>query len=158
MRINNGALRRKLANLNIDARRDISMTLLILLLTGSSQAAIFRSVDANGVNTFSDKPCSPILPPPSDEGAAGASRRTDNAPAPLSAAARAREAKGFQILQSLPLASASASDAVHAQKLVDLVAPDLVKQLDAANSAWTPQHPRRHAVLEFVESDLRKDA
>jgi hypothetical protein len=71
---------------------------------------------------------------------------------------RAKEAKAFQILQSLPLASASASDTVHAQRLVEQVAPDLVKQLDAANPAWTPQHPRWHSVLEFVESDLRKDA
>jgi hypothetical protein len=158
MRINNGALRGTMVDLNIITRRGISTTLLILLFTGSSQAAIFRCVDANGMNTFSDKPCSPILPTPSDEVVAAGSHRADNAPAPSSAVERAREAKAFQILQSLPLASASASDALHAQSLVDLVAPDLVKQLDAANPAWTPQHPRWHAVLEFVESDLRKNA
>jgi hypothetical protein len=40
---------------------------------------------------------------------------------------------------------------------VDMIAPDLVKQLDAANPAWTPQQPKWHPVLEFVKADLRKD-
>jgi hypothetical protein len=40
---------------------------------------------------------------------------------------------------------------------VDLIAPGLVKQLDPANPAWTPQQPKWHSVLEFVKADLRKD-
>jgi hypothetical protein len=46
---------------------------------------------------------------------------------------------------------------LRAQRAVDLVAPDLVKQIDPANPAWTPQHPKWHIVLDFVKSDLRKD-
>lgn len=38
-----------------------------------------------------------------------------------------------------------------------MIAPDLVKQLDAANPAWTAQQPKWHPVLEFVKADLRKD-
>ncbi len=158
MRNKNGVLRRALVNPIRHVPQGVAAVLGIVILAGSSQATIFRCVDSNGTNTFSDKPCGPMLPPTTDEGAAAGKHPTANAPAPPDPAERARETKASQILQLLPLASASESDAVHAQRMVDLVAPDLVKQLDPANPAWTPQQPRWHQVLEFIKSDMRKDA
>jgi hypothetical protein len=109
-------------------------------------------VDANGTNTYSDKPCAPAPPPTNEEDLAAGARRT---PAPANALDRPRDVKAAQILQRLT--SSPESDPATAQRTVDLIAPGLVKQLDPANPAWTPQQPKWHTVLEFVKADLRKD-
>ena len=154
MHINNKRFRRVLVHLHTGVRVGVSTTLVTLLLTRSSEATIYRCVDANGSNTYSDKPCAPAPPPTTSEGVAAATRR---APAPANTADRQRDAKAGQILQMLRLTSSPESDPSTAQRTVDLIAPGLVKQLDPANPAWTPQQPKWHAVLEFVKADLRKD-
>ena len=154
MHINNSGLWRALVHLHIGARLCVSATLATLFLTGSGQAAIYRCVDANGTNTYSDKPCAPAMPPTSNDDVAAAAHR---APAPANAVDPGRDAKAGQILQLLRLTSWSDSDQATAQRTVDLIAPDLVKQLDPANPAWTPQQPKWQSVLEFVKADLRKD-
>jgi hypothetical protein len=158
MHLKNCFLWHSLISLNGPARRVVSTALVVFILTGSSQAAIFRCVDANGTNTYSDKPCSPTLPPDTEQGAAPGVHRIEKVSASPAAVDPAKEARAAQILQALQLTFAPGTEAAHAQRTIDLVAPDLVKQLDPANPAWTPQHPKWHVVLEFVKSDLRKDA
>jgi Domain of unknown function (DUF4124) len=153
MHINNSELWRALDHLYTGVRFGVSTALVTIVLSGSSQAAIYRCVDANGTNVYSDKPCAPSLPA-ADEDAAARAHRTA---APANPAERAMDAKAGQILQLLRLTSSPESDSAAAQRTVDLIAPDLVKQLDPANPAWTPQQPKWHTVLEFVKADLRKD-
>jgi hypothetical protein len=154
MHINTSGLWRALVHLGTGVRFTISTTLVTLILTGTGRAAIYRCVDANGTNTYSDKPCAPALPTTTTQDVdAGAHR----AQASANAVDRAREAKAAQILQLLRVTSSPDSDPAAAQRTVDLIAPDLVKQLDPSNPAWTPQQPKWHTVLEFVKADLRKD-
>jgi Domain of unknown function (DUF4124) len=152
MHVHNSGLWRALVHLHTGVRLGVSTALVALLLTRSSEAAIYRCVDANGTNTYSDKPCAPALPPANEEDLAPGAHR---APAPANAADRPRDVKAAQILQRLT--SSPESDPATAQRTVDLIAPGLVKQLDPANPAWTPQQPKWHTVLEFVKADLRKD-
>jgi hypothetical protein len=154
MHINRSGLRRALVHFYTGVRFGVSTALATVVLTGSSQAAIFRCVDADGTNTYSDKPCAPSPPPATDEDAAA---RAHRAQAPANPVDRAMDAKAGQILQLLRLTSSPESESATAQRTVDLIAPDLVKQLDPANPAWTPQQPKWHTVLEFVKADLRKD-
>jgi hypothetical protein len=156
MQFNDRLPGRIMSDFGCRVRRAACTAMATFVLTGSSQAAIFRCVDANGTNTYSDKPCSPM--PPEEHSPAPPVHRNDKDPAPAAAVDPAREAKASQILQALQLTSAPGTEAAHAQRTVDLVASDLVKQLDAANPAWTPQHPKWHMVLEFVKADLQKDA
>jgi hypothetical protein len=129
----------------------------VMLLAANSHAAIFRCVDASGANTYSDKPCaSPEPSAPVGGNPTAAKRGEDKVPAP-SAVDSIQEAKAAKILQALQLTSAPGTEGARALRTVNLIAPDLVKQLDPANPAWTPQHPKWHVVLEFVKSDLRKD-
>ena len=126
-----------------------------VLLVGNSHATIFRCVDANGANTYSDKPCtSPEPAAPVQDAAAAKHLEKAAAPEP---AESPREAKASKILQALQLTSAPGTEGARALRTVNLIAPDLVKQLDPANPAWTPQHPKWHVVLDFVKADLRKD-
>jgi hypothetical protein len=154
MHINSSGLRRALVHLHTEVRFGVSAALVTIVLTGSSQAAIYRCVDSGGTHTYSDKPCAPSLPPTTD---ADVTATTHRGPAPANPVDRAMDGKAGQILQLLRLTSSPESDSATAQRTVDLIAPDLVKQLDPANPAWTPQQPRWHTVLEFVKADLRKD-
>jgi len=154
MHINNCGRGRALSHLHAGVRFGVSATLVTFLLAGSSQAAIYRCVESDGTNTYSDKPCAPPLPATTDQDAAADARRTSTPANPVD---RTEDTKAAQILQLLRLTSSPESDSATAQRTVDLIAPDLVKQLDPANPAWTPQQPKWHTVLEFVKADLRKD-
>jgi hypothetical protein len=134
------------------ARLGIYSTLSVFILTASGEAAVFRCVDANGSNTYSDKPCAPVQQLSGPQSTTGENRAAGHADA-----VDPKDKKAAHILEELRLISAQDSDAASSQKTIDLIAPDLVKALDAANPAWTPQQPKWHAVLEFVKSDLRKD-
>jgi hypothetical protein len=127
-----------------------------MLLVANSHAAIFRCVDASGANTYSDKPCASPEPSAPAAGNPTAKHGEEKVPAPV-AIDSAHEAKAAKILQALQLTSAPGTEGARALRTINLIAPDLVKQLDPANPAWTPQHPKWHVVLEFVKSDLRKD-
>jgi hypothetical protein len=127
-----------------------------MLLAANSHAAIFRCVDANGANTYSDKPCTSPEPSASVQSATMAKHGADKVAATVPVDS-SQEVKASKILQALQLTSAPGTEGARAQRTINLIAPDLVKQLDPANPAWTPQHPKWYVVLEFVKSDLRKD-
>jgi hypothetical protein len=131
--------------------------LLGLLIAGVSHAGVFRCVDANGVNTFSDKPCAPTNPGPAPEDPAAARHTT--APVSPSVDSRtlsAKEQKARQILLKLHITVDSLNSESN-ENMVEGVAPDLVKHLDPTNDRWNPTHARWHSVLEFVKADLHKD-
>jgi hypothetical protein len=130
----------------------IYTVLTALVAAGSAQAAIFRCVDSNGANTYSDKPCAPAPQP-----TGGAPANEDNRAAGHVTPADPKETRAVRILEVLKLISSQDSDAASSQRTVDLIAPDLVKALDPANPAWTAQQPKWRSVLEFVKADLRRD-
>jgi hypothetical protein len=127
--------------------------LIVLSASPMTDAAIFRCVDANGVNTFSDRTCD-TKKDVDAVAAAGESRGGSDtfAHRPDSA----REKIAAQILELLRIAPAEPETPVM-RRTVDDAAPDLVKGLDPDNANWTPANGRWHMVSEFVKSDLRKD-
>jgi hypothetical protein len=141
------------------------LAILCSLLSINSNANVFRCVDQNGVSTYSDEPCAPKSPPPAAaEGTpakdSGGQTRRGEPPivAPVeSRALTPRELKARQILVMLRLTLDSGVGVEANQRIVDMVAPDLVKHLDPTNGNWNPQNGRWHSVLEFVKADLRKD-
>jgi uncharacterized protein DUF4124 len=115
-----------------------------------ADATVFRCVDVNGANTYSDRPCAPPeadRPEQADAtGTGGAARTADGA----------KVKKAARVLDLLRIAPAEPETFV-LQRTVDDAAPDLVKALDPDNAVWTPANPKWHSVLEFVKGDLRQD-
>jgi hypothetical protein len=139
------------------AHRAGLVLLLGLLLAGSSQAGVFRCVDANGVNTFSDKPCAPTnLGPAAEDPTAPRHPAAATSPPTDNRTLSAKEQKARQLLLKLHITVDSLNSESN-ESIVDTVAPDLVKHLDPTNDRWGPTHGRWHSVLEFVMGDLRKD-
>jgi hypothetical protein len=132
------------------------------MLAVAGHAAVFRCVDSNGVSTYSDRPCaSPAAPAPAPSGpsaqdSAAAAPRAEKAPLE-NRAQTPKELKARQILLVLRLTPDSSAGSGEIERVVDVVAPDLVKHLDPSNAAWNPQNGRWHTMLEFVKTDLRKD-
>jgi hypothetical protein len=111
---------------------------------------MFRCVDANGANTYSDRPCA------SNEGERpGQSGAADSAgPAqPLNSPKTRKAARILDLLRIAP----SEPEGFVLQRTVDDAAPDLVLALDPDNVTWTPANGKWHSVLEFVKADLRRD-
>jgi Domain of unknown function (DUF4124) len=140
---------------------------LCVLSTITANAAVFRCVDSNGVNTYSDKPCSPTSPPPDSQAAEGTqdplvatrhpSAAAPPAPPAVDHALSSKEAKARRILELLHFTVEFAATSSSEQRAIDMVAPNLVKSLDPTNATWNPQNGRWHYMLEFVKSDLRQD-
>ena len=128
----------------------LSMAIACAYLGVRADAAVFRCVDVNGSNTYSDRPCAPPdggQAGQSDPSAAGATTRTVDS---------AKVKKAARVLDLLRIAPAEPETFV-LQRTVDDAAPDLVKALDPDNAVWTPANPKWHSVLEFVKADLRQD-
>jgi hypothetical protein len=129
----------------------VSATLACLLLSAGTcvRAAVFRCVDANGGNSYSDRPCAPLeSEPPSQHstGPADSAQRPDDP----------KFKKAARVLDLYRIAPAEPETLV-LQRTVDDAAPDLVQALDPDNAAWTPANAKWHSVLEFVKADLRGD-
>jgi hypothetical protein len=125
-----------------------SLFMAALLCMGSAvHAAVFRCVDANGSNTYSDRPCAPADAGPKTDGSPPVG------PAPSDGAKIKKAARILDLLRIAP----SEPESLVLQRTVDDAAPDLVKALDPDNGVWTPANARWHSVLEFVKSDLRHD-
>jgi len=123
----------------------------IALCAGPSVgAAVFRCVDANGANTYADRPCAPNES--ENEGQARASASSDSEPQ-LSGAKSKKAARILDLLHIAP----SEPETFLLQRTVDDAAPDLVQALDPDNARWTPANAKWHTVLEFVKADLRRD-
>jgi hypothetical protein len=116
----------------------------------SVRAAVFRCVDANGVNTYADRPCAPNES--EHQGQARAAASSDSEPQLNSAKTK----KAGRILDLLRVAP-SEPETFLLQRTVDDAAPDLVQALDPDNARWTPANAKWHSVLEFVKADLRRD-
>jgi Domain of unknown function (DUF4124) len=134
------------------ARWVLSAALVCLALCESSsvRAAVFRCVDANGVNTYADRPCVPNESEKQRQAHATAS--SDSEPQINSAKIK----KAARILDLLRIAP-SEPETFLLQRTVDDAAPDLVQALDPDNAKWTPANAKWHSVLEFVKADLRRD-
>jgi len=134
------------------ARRVLGAALICLALCAGSyvRAAVFRCVDANGVNTYGDRPCVPDKNENQGQARVGASfdleRQLDSA----------KTKKAARILDLLRIAP-SEPETFLLQRTVDDAAPDLVQALDPDNARWTPANSKWHSVLEFVKADLRRD-
>jgi hypothetical protein len=133
-------------------RRVLGAALISLALCGGSaaRAAVYRCVEANGVHTYSDRPCAPNES--ENQGQARAAASSDSDPQINSAKTK----KAARILDLIRIAS-SEPEAFLLQRTVDDAAPDLVQALDPDNSSWTPANAKWHSVLEFVKADLRRD-
>jgi len=140
---------------------------LLLTLSTSAPAAVYRCIDADGTSTFSDRACEPKRsnePKPSDSppgatgtaGANGASGALGAEPAASHHPDGLREKKAAHILDVLRIAP-SEPEMMLLRRTVDDAAPDLVKALDPDNGNWTPANYRWHMVSEFVKTDLRRD-
>jgi hypothetical protein len=131
-------------------RRVLGAALIcVALYAGSSvRAAVFRCVDANGVNTYADRPCEPN--DSKNQGQARAAASSDSEPN------SAKTKKAAKILELLRIAP-SEPETFLLQRTVDDAAPDLVQALDPDNARWTPANAKWHSVLEFVKADLRRD-
>lgn len=113
-------------------------------------AAVYRCVDANGVNTYADRPC----PPNKSENQAQPSAAVlSDSELQLSSAKAKKAARILDLLRIAP----SEPETFLLQRTVDDAAPDLVQALDPDNARWTPANARWHSVLEFVKADLRRD-
>ncbi len=124
----------------------------LAICAGSSvRAAVFQCVDANGVNTYSDRPCAPN----ESENLGQARAAASSNPEPLLNSAKTK--KAARVLDLLRIAP-SEPEAFLLQRTVDDAAPDLVQALDPDNVRWTPANAKWHSVLEFVKADLRRDA
>jgi uncharacterized protein DUF4124 len=133
-------------------RRVLGAALICLALCAGSfvRAAVFQCVDANGVNTYTDRPCEPNES--ERQGQARAAASSDSQPQLNSAKAK----KAARILDLLRVAP-SEPETFLLQRTVDDAAPDLVQALDPDNARWTPANAKWHSVLEFVKADLRRD-
>lgn len=133
--------------------RRVSGTALIYLAlcAGSTvHAAVFRCVDANGVNTYADRPC----PPNKSENQAQAhAAASSDSELQLNSAKTKKAARILDLLRIAP----SEPETFLLQRTVDDAAPDLVQALDPDNARWTPANAKWHSVLEFVKADLRRD-
>jgi hypothetical protein len=128
-----------------------SALICFALCAGSSvRAAVFRCVDANGANTYADRPCAPNKS--EDQGQAGAAASSDSQLQLNSGKAK----KAARILDLLRIAQ-SEPETFLLQRTVDDAAPDLVQALDPDNARWSPANGKWHTVLEFVKADLRRD-
>ena len=114
------------------------------------RAAVFRCVEANGANTYSDRPCAPQESESQGRARAAASSVAE----PQLNSAKTK--KAAQILDLLRIAP-SEPETFLLQRTIDDAAPDLVQALDPDNASWTPANPKWHSVLEFVKADLRRD-
>lgn len=134
--------------------RSTALACALLSLNAAAPAAIFRCVDANGINTYSDRTCDsktgPDTPPPSAASASGGSETYANRPD------SEREKKAARILELLHITPVEPETLV-LRRTVDDAAPDLVKALDPDNDRWTPANGRWYSVSEFVKADLRRD-
>jgi hypothetical protein len=133
-------------------RRVLGAALIcVALCAGSSvRAAVFRCVDANGANTYADRPCAPNKI--ENQGQAGAAASSDSEPQ-LNSAKSKKSARILDLLRIAP----SEPETFLLQRTVDDAAPDLVQALDPDNARWTPANGKWHTVLEFVKADLRRD-
>jgi hypothetical protein len=107
-------------------------------------------VDANGLNTYADRPCAPNESQTQGLGRSAASSDSElqlNSP---------KIKKASRILDLIHLAP-SEPETFLLQRTVDDAAPDLVQALDPDNASWTPANAKWHSVLEFVKADLRRD-
>ena len=123
---------------------------IALCVSLSGRAAVFRCVDANGVNTYGDRPCAPNEG--KDEGQARSASSSNSEPQ-LSSAKTKKAARILDLLRIAP----SEPETFLLQRTVDDAAPDLVRALDPDNAKWTPANAKWHSVLEFVKADLRRD-
>lgn len=123
---------------------------LAVCASPSVRAAVFRCVDANGVNTYADRPCAPNKS--ENQGQAPAAASADSAPQ-LDSAKTKKAARILDLLRIAP----SEPETFLLQRTVDDAAPDLVQALDPDNARWTPANAKWHSVLEFVKADLRRD-
>jgi hypothetical protein len=111
---------------------------------------MFRCIDANGANTYSDRPCaSAEAERPGQSGSIDAAGSAQ----PLNSVKTRKAARILDLLRIAP----SEPESFVLQQTVDDAAPDLVLALDPDNIAWTPANPKWHSVLEFVKADLRRD-
>ena len=133
-------------------RAPVRALICLALCVGSpAGAAVFRCVDANGVSTYTDRPCAPI----ENDNHQQARPADSSDPAPPADTAKTK--KAARVLDLLRIAS-SEPETLSIQRTVDDAAPDLVQALDPDNARWTPANAKWHAVLEFVKADLRRDA
>jgi len=107
-------------------------------------------VDANGANTYADRPCAPSES--ENHGQARAAASSDSEPQ-LNSAKTKKAARILDLLRIAP----SEPESFLLQRTVDDAAPDLVQALDPDNARWTPANAKWHSVLEFVKADLRRD-
>jgi hypothetical protein len=133
-------------------RRVLGAAFICLALSAGSsvRAAVFRCVDSNGANTYTDRPCAP-----NESENQGQAR----APAPSVSELQlnnAKTKKAARILDLLRIAP-SEPETFLLQRTIDEAAPDLVQALDPDNAKWTPANGKWHSVLEFVKADLRRD-
>ena len=134
--------------------RRAALACALLSLNAAAPAAIFRCVDANGTNTYSDRNCDSKAvadaPPPGSASASSGSETYTNRPD------SEREKKAARILEMLHITPVEPETLV-LRRTVDDAAPDLVKALDPDNDRWTPANGRWYSVSEFVKADLRRD-
>jgi len=127
---------------------------VLLSLSATAHATIFRCVDANGTSTYSDRMCdSPkeAEPRPSGANAIGSDADTfghrPDSP---------REKKAAHILDLLHIAPAEPETLV-LQWTVDDAAPDVVKALDPDNELWTPANGRCLFVAELCRLRIQRN-
>jgi hypothetical protein len=133
------------------ARRILGALFCAALCTASaSRAAVFQCRDANGVNTYSDRPCAPAEN--DNQGRTPAVAPVESGPQ-LNSPKIKKAARLLDLLRIAP----SEPETFLLQKTVDDAAPDLVQALDPDNARWTPANAKWHSVLEFVKADLRRD-
>jgi hypothetical protein len=111
---------------------------------------MFRCVDANGANTYSDRPCAPTV---AERSGQSSSLDPADSAQPLNTVKTRKAARILDLLRIAP----SEPESFVLQQTVDAAAPDLVLALDPDNVTWTPANPKWHSVLEFVKADLRRD-
>jgi hypothetical protein len=133
-------------------QRALGLALICLALCAGSavRAAVFRCVDANGVNTYADRPCVPNESENQGQSRAAASSDSERQ---LNSAKTKKAARILDLLRIAP----SEPEIFLLQRTVDDAAPDLVQALDPDNASWTPANAKWHSVLEFVKADLRRD-
>lgn len=114
---------------------------------------MFRCVDANGANTYSDRPCASNDSERPGSERPGQAADSAGAAQPLNNPKVKKAARVLDLLRIAP----SEPESFVLQRTVDDAAPDLVLALDPDNVSWTPANGKWHSVLEFVKADLRRD-
>jgi hypothetical protein len=131
-----------------------------------AHATVYHCVAPDGTSTYSDAPCTSTSQPrdPSPPSSMAPSNGSVGAvPPPMLIGHGAvtiidgKEAKAAELLELLRPTSHAIDPSAASTLNAKLLAAYLVRQLDPANPAWTPQNPKWSPLLDLVTSDIRND-